>query len=97
MPVVMIMNWKGFTREQYEALRKPVNWEGNVPKGLRFHAAAFDTNGAHIADIWDTTDNFNDFVKSRLMPVVKQLGFQSEPKVEIYPTHAIFAPAYNPK
>ena len=97
MPIVMIMNWKGFTREQYESLRKPVNWEGNVPKGLRFHAAAFDANGAHITDIWDSADNFNDFGKTRLMPVVKQLGIKGEPQVEIYPTHAIFTPAYNPK
>ncbi len=97
MPIVMTMNWKGFTREQYEAIRKPVNWEGNVPKGLRFHAAAFDANGAHVTDIWDTADNFNDFVKTRLMPGVKQVGIQGEPQVEIYPTHNIFTPAYNPK
>jgi len=97
MPVVMLMDWKGFTREQYEALRKPVNWEGNVPKGLRFHAAAFDANGAYITDIWDSADNFNDFGKTRLMPVVKQLGIKSEPQVEMYPTHAIFTPGYSPK
>ena len=97
MPFVMIMNWKGFTRENYEALRKPVNWEGNVPQGLHFHAAGFDATGAHITDIWDSADHFNAFVNDRLMPAVKQLGFQGEPHVEIYPTHAIFAPAYKPK
>ena len=97
MPIVMIMTWKGITRDQYEAAKKQVNWEGNVPKGARFHVAAFDSNGIRVTDIWDTADDFNNFVKNRLMPGAKQVGIQGEPQVEIYPTHAIFAPAYTPK
>ncbi len=97
MPVVMIMNWKDVTRDQYEAARKQVNWEGNVPKGGMFHVAAFDSGGLRVTDVWETADAFNDFVKNRLMPAVKQIGVQGEPQVEIYPTHAIFTPAYRPK
>ena len=97
MPVVMIMTWKGITREQYEAARKLVNWEGNVPKGALFHVAAFDKEGARVTDVWEKAEDFDSFLKSRLMPGVKQVGIKGEPQVEIYPTHAIFAPGYKPR
>jgi hypothetical protein len=94
--VVMIMEWDGVTRDQYEAARKLVNWEGNVPPGGNFHVAAFSDKGLRVTDVWDSAEQFNAFVNDRLMPGVKQIGIQGEPKVEIYPVHAIFAPAYRP-
>lgn len=33
MPVVMSMRWAGVTPEQYDAVRKAVNWEGEAPAG----------------------------------------------------------------
>lgn len=94
MPVAMIMKWKGITREQYDKVRKLVNWEGNVPKGALFHVAAFDNDGLRVNDVWASAEDFDNFVKTRLMPGVQQLGIKGEPQVEIFPTHAIFAPGY---
>ena len=90
----MIMKWKGVTPSQYEQARKVVNWEGNVPKGALFHVAAFDKEGIRVTDVWENADDFNVFVKNRLMPGVQQVGMKGEPQVEIFPTQAIFAPAY---
>ena len=42
MAIIMMMNWEGVTPEQYESLRKDVNWEGNVPAGALFHVSAYD-------------------------------------------------------
>ena len=41
MAVIMIMEWEGVTPEQYEAVRKEVNWESNHAPGGQFHVAAF--------------------------------------------------------
>ncbi len=97
MPIVMIMKWKGITPEQYDKVRKTVDWEGKIPKGALFHVAAFDREGARVTDIWESSEDFDNFVKSRLMPGIRQLGVKDEPQVEIYPTHAIFTPGYRSK
>jgi hypothetical protein len=94
MPVAMIMSWEGIKKEDYEALRKTVNWEGNVPKGAMFHVAAFDGEGIRVTDVWESERDFKTFIDGRLMPEVKKAGIKSEPKVEILPAHAVFAPAY---
>jgi hypothetical protein len=97
MPIVMVMKWKAITPELYEKARKLVNWEGNVPKGAIFHVASFDKEGLRVTDVWDSAEDCNNFVKNRLMPGVQQIGIKGEPQVEIFPTHAIFAPAYKSK
>lgn len=73
-------------------LRKIVNWEGDQPAGRRFHSAAFDENGAHITDIWDSPEPLQSFVDNRLMPGVQQVGVADQPTVEIYPLHALYQP-----
>jgi hypothetical protein len=94
MSVVMIMKWQGVTKEQYHAVRKLVNWEGNLPVGGQFHIAAFDAEGARITDLWESAETFNNFVINRLNPGVEQIGLQGQPEVEIYPVEALFTPAY---
>jgi hypothetical protein len=97
MAVVMIMEWEGVTPEQYEQARDLVNWEGDVPPGGMFHVAAFDGNGLRVTDLWESAEDFQRFAESRLMPGVQQLGIQGQPRVEIYPIHRTFTPAYAPK
>jgi hypothetical protein len=96
MPVVMIMKWEGVTKEQYEAVRKEANWEGNRPKGGNFHVAAFSPAGLHVTDLWDSAGDFQQFVETRLMPAVAKVGVQGQPETQIHPVHAIYSPAYEP-
>lgn len=90
--VVMIMKWEGVTADQYEKIRKTVNWEGEQPPGSMFHVAAFGNNALHVTDIWESAEQFGSFVQSRLMPGVQQAGIASQPHVEIYPMHALYVP-----
>jgi hypothetical protein len=92
MKIVMLMKWDGVTADQYEKLRKVVNWEGNEPKGAVFHVATFDNAGIRVTDIWESADDFNNFVQSRLMPGTAEVGIAGSPQVEVYPAHAIYAP-----
>ncbi len=92
MPTVMLMHWPEVTREQYEAVRKEVNWEGDHPAGGKFHLSWFADDGFHVLDLWDSPKHFDDFVQTRLMPGVQKVGVQGEPKISISESHAIFVP-----
>ena len=96
MAVVMLMEWDGVTLEQYEAVRKLVNWEGNTPEGGMFHVAALTDTGLRVTDLWQSAEAFQSFTEQRLMPGVQQLGIPGQPRVEIYPVHALFTPAFKP-
>ena len=96
MAVMMVMAWPGATPEQYDQLRQLVNWEGAVPAGGLFHVAAFDAQGARIVDVWESADAFQTFTEQRLLPAVQQLGLPGEPRVEVFPVHALFTPGYTP-
>lgn len=97
MPVVMELVWEGVTPEQYDEAFRVVDVEGNVPPGLMYHVASFTDGAIHVTDIWESAEQFQDYVQSRLMPGLQQLGFQGEPRVEIRPTHRVFAPGYTPR
>jgi len=79
------------TKDQYEKLRKIVDWEGKRPAGAVFHAASFDETGnAHVADVWESAEALDAFVGQRLMPAFQQMGF-TPPQVEVYPAHNVNA------
>jgi hypothetical protein len=92
MRTVIIMKWDGVTPNQYDETRKLVNWEGNPPKGAVFHVSGYDGKAMRVTDIWETPDDYNNFVQTRLMPGVKEAGIKSDPQVELVPVHAIFIP-----
>jgi hypothetical protein len=92
MAVMMFMEWDGVVPEQYEALRRLVDWEGQPPAGGILHVASFADRGIRIVDVWESAEAFQTFVSERLMPGVAQLGVAGEPKVDIRPMHALFAP-----
>jgi len=92
MATIMKMRWEGVTPEQYDEARKTVGWESNVPKGAIHHVAWFTDGGINVIDVWESAQDFNDFVEKRLMPGVQQVGIQGEPNVELHEAHAVFAP-----
>ena len=92
MAVVMQMHWPEVSKDQYESTRSEVRWEQDVPRGAKFHVAWFGDDGLRVIDLWDSAADFDRFVADRLMPAVKRLGIQGEPRVKIAEAHAIFAP-----
>jgi hypothetical protein len=94
MAVMMLMEWKGVTPEQYEAVRQFVDFEREAPAGGLFHVAAFDENGLRVTDVWERAEDFQTFVEQRLMPGVQKAGIQGEPKVNILPATNVYAPGY---
>jgi hypothetical protein len=89
---MMHLHWPEVTADEYEQLRPVVNWEGDVPEGLLLHVSAFDDGGAIITDVWESQEQFQRFLETRLMPGFEQVGMQGQPQVEFHPLHAVFAP-----
>jgi hypothetical protein len=97
MAFAINIDWPGVTEERYEAVRKIVKWETDQPAGALFHVATFDAEGAHVLDLWDSPEQFQAFVDSRLMPGVMQIGITSQPTVRVLPVHALFTPGFTAK
>jgi hypothetical protein len=93
MAVAMMLEWDGVTPEQYEEARSRVGWERDVPEGAIFHAARFAGGKLHVGDVWETHEDFERFAAERLMPVVREMGIESEPQIRIAELYAIFNPA----
>jgi heme-degrading monooxygenase HmoA len=92
MATVMSMHWPEVTKEQYEAARAEVRWETETPKGAKYHVSWFGDDGLHVFDVWDSAEDFQKFVETRLNPAVAKIGIKGEPKVTLAQAHAIFAP-----
>jgi len=90
--IALFMFWPGATKELYDSLRKEVNWEGDTPTGAVLHVASFDSAGAHMCDVWESKEDFDNFLQNRLMPGVQKLQIPGQPDVKIYPLHQLFTP-----
>jgi hypothetical protein len=88
MAIMVQISADGVTKEIYEQLRKEVNWEGNPPPGGMFHASGFGSTGARVVDIWSSEQEFNNFIKTRLMPALQKRNI-SQPQAEIIQIHNI--------
>ena len=92
MAVMMVMTWPGVSIDQYEAVRKAVDWDNKLPAGGILHLCAHDGKDLRITDIWESPEAFQTFTETRLMPGVQQAGVTAEPQVEVMPAHNVFTP-----
>ncbi len=98
MAVLMLMEWSGVTQQQYDSVRRIVDFEGKAPAGGLFHVAAVTPTGLRVVDLWERAEDFQAFVETRLMPGVRQAGIDAaEPQVQVLPACNVFTPGYLPK
>jgi hypothetical protein len=91
MAIHLFVRGDGFTKDIYENARKEVNWEGNPPPGMVLHAASFDNSGnIRVADVWESEDQWNNFLNTRLMPYMQKAKVPPL-KTEIFQIHNINA------
>jgi hypothetical protein len=91
MTILAIHTGNRITKDMYENVRKEVNWEGNTPPGVIFHAAYFDNSGNFsVTEIWESEDQWNNFLNTRLKPSF-QKGNVPPPKTQIFQIHKIDA------
>ncbi|TAK15008.1 MAG: hypothetical protein EPO35_08665 [Acidobacteria bacterium] len=89
MAVFAVFTGKGFTKQMYEALRVEVKWETRLAPGGLFHVCGFDAAGdLHVADVWESEEQMNAFVGTRLVPAFQKLGIPM-PEVSVFPAHNV--------
>ena len=92
MATVMLMHWPEVTKEQYEQVRRSVNWEGEPPQGAKFHTAWLGSDGFHVLDLWESQGQFEKFLHDRLAAGIAAAKISGQPKVEFAESLSIFAP-----
>jgi hypothetical protein len=92
MAVMMTMEWPGVSAAQYDELKRITNFENEWPDGGMFHVAALDGDVLRVVDVWQSAEQFQAFVDSRLTPTVQQLGITTQPSVSVLPAHNVFNP-----
>jgi hypothetical protein len=97
MATVIYLEWDGVTPEQYDAAREQVGWERDPAEGVLLHVAWFVNGGIRVTDVWESADHFQRFREGRLMPGVREVGIQGEPRVSMHDAYAIFTPAFEAK
>jgi hypothetical protein len=90
MPIVMHMEWPSVTQEQYNEALQRVDWENNIPDGAMLHIVGWDKGVMQVIDVWESEDNWHDFLGNRLTPALQQMNMPGEPSVRMYPSYRIF-------
>lgn len=88
MAVALQIQWEGFTPKQYDELRRKLDWDNNPPDGAIFHAAWFENDGLHVFDVWESREDFHQFLDQEVMPNLKDSMPASRPKLDFRPLHA---------
>lgn len=91
MATVIMQKWDGITPDQYDALRKTVGWDRDVPTGMRLHVASFGDGVLHMTDVWDSKELFGAFVQTRILPGLSQLGIPGMPDMLTQAAHEVTA------
>lgn len=90
MAVLAIITGEGITQQIYDHIRSEVDWVNHQPQGAIMHIAAFDGSMARVADVWESEAELNNFMQTRLAPVMIKHNYPI-PQVVIYPIHNIDA------
>jgi hypothetical protein len=83
MPVMMMVEAKGATAEQYDKTNEimGVSSGSGIP-GLICHSAALTDDGIQIVDVWESEEAFQDFLQNRLGPALGQVSMPpAEPRI----------------
>ena len=95
MAIGLRLKFNGGTQEQYDAVHRHINVDGDPPQGLIFHMGGPVEGGWGIIDSWESRDAFDQFVGNRLQPAIRELGadaFQSPPDIKEFPVHHFTKP-----
>ena len=94
MPVMIIIRASKVTPRVYEAVRDAVGWERVPAVGAISHSISFTEAGAVEVNIWESKALFDEYVETRLKPVIDRLGIVLD-EVEVLETYnfAVGAPA----
>ena len=87
MPVLMIHESPGGTREQYEEVGRRLtdgkglnSLESWPAEGVLSHVAGPTDSGWRVIDVWESEEAFQRF-GATIGPILEEVGFAGEPKL----------------
>jgi hypothetical protein len=84
--VLVIVDFKGGSKEQYDASVKDLAAAGQLKLAQRpHHFAGIAEDGMYIVDIWDSEESFAKFGEI-MVPIIIKNGMQP-PQVRVFPLH----------
>lgn len=87
MAIMTLWSRLTVSRDEYDAVRQAVNWEGDVPQGAVAHFIGFrDDHSAGEVDVWESRADYERYREIRLNPVLARLGVTIE-EPEILDVH----------
>jgi hypothetical protein len=89
MSTVIMQRWDALAPQRYDELREVVGWDRDVPAGMRFHVACYESGILRMLDVFDTEEQFDDFVQTRIIPGLHKLGIDSVPEKIVAPVHEL--------
>jgi hypothetical protein len=94
MAVGMLLMGEGVTKDAYVGLTEKMfeNYpmrEDQSPEGLIVHTAGETGEGWYIYDIWESQEQFEAFMASRIGPAAAELGAETPMKPQYFPIETI--------
>lgn len=85
MAELLILEFEGFDESQYLKVNgilglDPDTGGGDWPAGLHTHIAGPVDNGWTVVEVWETREDQDEFMKSRLGPALHEAGVTGSPK-----------------
>jgi hypothetical protein len=90
LAILWVLEWDGFTREQFEQLRGLVEWDARAPEGLHHQVTAFGDKSLVLTQVWQSPDHVMRFMEDRFLPAVNAMGVRSMPRVDQYVVHSVY-------
>jgi hypothetical protein len=88
MAIALLMEFKGVSTDQYDAVVRAMELGGLPYKGGIFHVAGPTEDGLRIVDVWESQEAFDAFAQAKLMPITQQLGI-TPPEVKVWPVYNV--------
>jgi hypothetical protein len=86
MTIAMMVDNPQGSQDTYDKVRKELGLE--KPAGGIFHVAGPSPNGGwRVIEVWESEQDAQRFVKTRLLPAFAAVGAPAPPSPEFWPVH----------
>jgi hypothetical protein len=87
MAVAVLLDLPGVTPEIYDAVVEEMNLGGRPPEGATYHVAGPTEGGFRVVDVWESREQFEQFARDHISPLMQKHGAQSRPNITIWDVH----------
>src|SRR4051812_41049078 len=95
MAVCLIMQFAGMDTNKYDAVMDKLGLSSanpNWPKGIVSHVAGRTGEGWCVVDVWESQQDFDAFMNSRLKPAFEAVGGLPQPRLttfQVYNSYSV--------